>query len=282
MKGVSKKYLGLLLISTIALALSSQSAFAQRPGNGGGSRGGAGMSRGGGGQISGSRPFAGNRQPGMMGPSRNRPNGGYRPGVGVSPRINQPNRFYNRPYVYNNRGGYRSGYFGNNRRYFGYYNFYRPYIGFRLNVLPFGYYPFYYGNSQFYYSDGLFYQQNNQDYQVVVPPVGAEVPNLPENATLINIDGVDYYEFKGVYYTLGTNADGKSVYIVAGKDGVLKTADGEIDTHEIGDVVNDLPSGSKEIYIKNEKYFVSPDQVYYEAVMQGDTITGYRLIGKLN
>ncbi|MFC4213330.1 DUF6515 family protein [Pedobacter lithocola] len=276
--------------------LTIESVSAQRP-----SRGGGGSSMGGGGGRSSSvSPSRGGafRQPSAQAPSSNnrisqapnrggfnnsqgsryssgrperpgyRSNNGYRPGVG-----------FNRPgYAYRQGFGYRSGF--RNRAYFGYYNFYRPFIGFRLNVLPFGYYPFYYGQDQFYYSGGLFYRQYENNYQVVVPPVGAEVPNLPSEAELVTIDGVDYYEYKGIYYTQGTDKDGKTVYIVAGKDGVLNTTDGPIDTHQIGDVINALPEGCREVTIKNEKYFVSPDDVYYEEVVSGNT-TSYRVIGKL-
>jgi len=114
----------------------------------------------------------------------------------------------------------------------------------------------------------------------VVPPVGAEVPNLPEDANLVTINGVDYYEYKGVYYTQGQNAEGATVYIVAGKDGVLNTADGSVNAHQIGDTITELPEGCREVTIKNEKYFVSPDDVYYEEVVDGDNVT-YRVIGKL-
>ena len=140
--------------------------------------------------------------------------------------------------------------------------------------------PFYYGANQFYYSGGLFYQQNNSQYEVVTPPVGAEVPNLPSDANQVTINGVDYYEYKGVYYTQKQNADGKAVYVVAGKDGVLNTTDGPVDTHNVGDIINQLPEGCREVTIKNEKYFVSPDDVYYEEVVDGNNIT-YRVIGKL-
>ena len=75
-------------------------------------------------------------------------------------------------------------------------------------------------------------------------------------------------------------SDGKTVYIVAGKDGVLNTTEGSVDTHNIGDIINQLPEGCREVTIKNEKYFVSPDDVYYEEIVDGTNIT-YRVIGKL-
>ncbi len=274
---------GLVVFAAAAMiaTLSVESVSAQRPsrsgGSGGGSRSGSiGPSRGGG-SIS--------RQPSMQAPNR----GSFSPGrVGVRPE--RPGYSYNRP-GYRPGSGYRPGYrpgygyrpgFGRPyyRPYYSYYNFYRPFLGFRIGVLPYGYYPFYYGANQFYYSGGLFYQQNNSQYEVVTPPVGAEVPNLPSDANLVTINGVDYYEYKGVYYTQKENADGKTVYVVAGKDGILNTTDGPVDTHQIGDIINQLPEGCREVTIKNEKYFVSPDDVYYEEIVDGNNIT-YRVIGKL-
>lgn len=291
MNRLLNKGLVVFAVAAIVTTLSIQGASAQRPSRGGG----GGISSGGGGRSSSVSPSRGgsSRQPSMQAPSNNRiaqtPNRGgnlsyggrperpgYRPSVGYRPG-NRPGIGYRPNY------GYRPGYgsrFGYGRAYYGYYNYYRPFIGFRLNVLPYGYYPFYYGPDQYYYSGGLFYRQYENDYQVVTPPVGAEVPNLPKEAELVTIDGIDYYEYKGVYYTLGTNKDGKSVYIVAGKDGVLNTTDGPVDTHQIGDIISALPDGCREVTIKNEKYFVSPDDVYYEEVINGNT-TSYRVIGKL-
>jgi len=273
---------GLVVFAAAAMiaTLSVESVSAQRPsrsgGSGGGHSGSIGPSRGGG-SIS--------RQPSMHAPSR----GSFSPGrVGVRPE--RPGYSYNRP-GYRPGSGYRPGYrpgygyrpgFGRPyyRPYYSYYNFYRPFLGFRIGVLPYGYYPFWFGANQFYYSGGLFYQQNNSQYEVVTPPVGAEVPNLPSDANLVTINGVDYYEYKGVYYTQKENADGKTVYVVAGKDGILNTTDGPVDTHQIGDIINQLPEGCREVTIKNEKYFVSPDDVYYEEIVDGNNIT-YRVIGKL-
>ena len=276
MKRLLNKGLVVFAAAAMIATLSIESVSAQRPsrsGGGGGSFGGGrsgliGSSRGGG-------SFS--RQPAMRAPGR----GSFSAGI----RSGRPGYAYNRP-------GYRPGYgrpgygyrFGYGRPYYRpyyrYYNFYRPFLGVRIGVLPYGYYPFWYGPTQFYYSGGLFYQQNNDQYEVVTPPVGAEVPNLPSEANQVTINGIDYYEYKGVYYTQKENADGKTVYIVAGKDGVLNTTEGSVDAHNIGDIINQLPEGCREVTIKNEKYFVSPDDVYYEEVVDGTNIT-YRVIGKL-
>ncbi|WP_293307651.1 DUF6515 family protein [Pedobacter sp. UBA5917] len=259
---------GLVVFAAAAMitTLSIESVSAQRGsrGGGGGRSGSIGSSRGGG-SIARVSPGRGSFSPGVRSvrPSYGYGRPGYRPGF-VRPG-------------YGYRPGFGRPYY---RPYYSYYNFYRPFLGFRIGVLPYGYYPFWYGPNQFYYSGGLFYQQNNDQYEVVTPPVGAEVPNLPSDANRVTINGVDYYEYKGVYYTQKENADGKTVYVVAGKDGVLNTGDSTADTHNIGDIINQLPEGCREVTIKNEKYFVSPDDVYYEEIVDGTNIT-YRVIGKL-
>jgi hypothetical protein len=224
--------------------------FAQRSGHSGG-RGGHGASRGG----SSYRPstghaFRGGNRIGYVG---RRPGHIYRPGFGI----------YRRPF-------------------YGYRNYYRPYLGLRINVLPFGYYPFFFGADQFYYSGGLFYREYDNAYKVVVPPVGAEVPNIPSDAKEVQINGQTYYEYKGVYYSITEKGDGRSVYVVAGKDGVLNTdlnnseaKDGDV---QMGDVVEILPEGSRQVFIKGERYYMTDAGVYYEEVINGGKIT-YKVVG---
>ena len=222
--------------------------FAQRSGHGGGGRGGHGFSRGGGSSF---RPSTGHGfRGGYIG---SRPARIYRPGFGI----------YRRPFY-----GYRS--------------YYRPYLGLRINVLPFGYYPFFFGADQFYYSGGLFYREYDNAYKVVVPPVGAEVPSIPSDAKEVQINGQTYYEYKGVYYNVVKNADGKSVYVVAGKDGVLNTDANDPGTADkavqVGDLTDKLPDSSREVFIKGERYYVTDDGVYYEEVVTGDKVT-YKVVG---
>jgi len=233
--------------------------------NGGGNR--IAQGRGGGSfQGGANRSFQGGNYRSFQrggGVVRGRPGGGRYYG-GVRGR-------YGRPYYGRGFGGY-------NRPY---YNYYRPFLGISIGVLPFGYYPFYYGANQFYYSGGLFYQQYDNQYKVVVPPVGAEVPTLPTEAQEVVINGQTYYEYKGVYYSEAANADGKTVYVVAGKDGVLNTADGAISADnipQIGDVVAALPDGSRQVMLKGEKYYVSEDGVYYEEILDGNNKTSYRVV----
>ncbi|MGI4806131.1 MAG: DUF6515 family protein [Janthinobacterium lividum] len=278
---------GLIILASVSIADAQRGGGGGRGGSGGGrSFGGGGRSFGGGGGRSiggGGARFnavpprgnfgAGNRI--AAGPrfAPGRSYGGIRGGIGLNYRGN-----YGRPYAYG--GGFYGGGYG------AYYRGYFPRIGFYINTLPYGYYPFSYGGYPYYYNEGLFYQQYNDGYQVVAPPVGAEVPRLPRGAQDITIDGKQYFEKDGIYYLPIINEDGKKVYQVAGKDGVLNT-DGNQDEQQhynepadqqngqyppqysnalprVGDVVNSIPADSRKVKINGEKLFVSPDGVYYQ------------------
>lgn len=238
---------------------SVNEGLAQRPSRGHGGGGGR-PSMGGGGH--------GPSRPSMRPPSR--PSGPAHGHIGRPLVIGRPGFGY-----------YRPGYRPYHRPYYGYYNFYRPYLGLSINVLPYGYYPFYFGPDQFYYSGGLFYRQYDNSYKVVVPPVGAQVPSIPSDAKEVVINGQTFYEYKGVYYNSVQDANGKTVYVVAGKDGVLNTDNNATDNNfgpQVGDVVDQLPDGYREVFIKGEQYYVSEDGVYYEKVITNDKVS-YKVIG---
>jgi hypothetical protein len=232
--------------------------------------------------------------------------GAVRGGVGYGGRgYNRGGRFYG------GRGYYRGGRFYGGRGYyrpgfrfglgFGY-----PRIGFYLGGLPYGYYPFYFGSLQYYYAGGAFYRPYNGGYEAVAPPIGAAVPSLPDNAQSIVIDGEQYYELNGVYYQESADENGRSVYIVVGKDGTLNTGNSTSDQPmtdgddpimdnsapntarventrpapevgvKVGDIVNELPADCRKVTLNNKKYFVSPDNVFYEEFKDADG-TGYRV-----
>ncbi|MDB5010191.1 MAG: hypothetical protein JWQ06_980 [Mucilaginibacter sp.] len=175
------------------------------------------------------------------------------------------------------RGGYRGygGYYGSG---FGYYGY--PHLGFYMGYLPYGYYPFYYGADPYFYADGIFYTPYNGGYQVTAPPVGAAVPKLPRGAKSIMIDNQQFYEFNGVYYKTVVNDKGESVYVVAGKDGVLNTdgADTQQDmAPKVGDVVDTLPDNCRKVSLNGKKYFVAPDDVYYEQIKDNNGNVAYRV-----
>lgn len=172
----------------------------------------------------------------------------------------------------------------------GYYSsFGYPRFGF-IGALPYGYYPFFWGPNQYYYAGGVFYAPGaNGGYQVTAPPVGAEVPSLPKDANPISIDGVQYYEFNGVYYKDAVTPDNKHVYLVAGKDGVLNTnpegaspdstatVNAAPPMPQVGDMTDQLPEGARKVTLNGKKFWVTPDNIYLEEV-KGQNGTSYRVV----
>ena len=193
------------------------------------------------------------------------------PGVAVGANFSHVHGFLpgNTNYHYNH------GYYG---------SYYRPRLGFAIGVLPYGYYPFYWGDYEYFYSDGLFYQYDNDQYTVVEPPVGAEVTTLPSNAQSIVINGQQFYEVNGVYYKPVTKDDGTLVYEVAGKDGELNTDDSGDGSDvqqgpQIGDVVQQLPQGSRKLNINGQIMYMSPDGAYYQSFVDQNGATEYKIVG---
>lgn len=216
----------------------------------------------------------------------------------AGPRVGYRGGFY---------GSYNHGRFYSYNRFYGHYAFYNRYyaprIGFHLSVLPYGYYPFYWGDYQYFYSDGYYYQYNDNNYTVVEPPLGAIMNQLPAGAKSLMIDGEQYYELNGVYYQAITKDDGTTGYQIAGKDGQLTTAAGDApqddvynqgapapqdqnpaaqsqsqDYIRIGDVFDSLPPNCSTVKIDGQKYFVSPDGVYYQEDRDGNRKV-YRVAG---
>jgi hypothetical protein len=240
--------------------------------------------------------------------------GGYRGGISTRGG-------YGRSYAYGGGNSYRyspwsarGGYYYN-RGFYG--SAYYPRLGFSIGVLPYGYYPFSWGSDRFYYSSGYFYQYDNNQYTVVEPPIGAAVNSLPGNAQAITINGQQFYEANGVYYTPVTQDNGTVVYQVAGKDGQLDTAynsqnnyapqnDGyggrqnvaprpnndmgyqpqsapnkqqDIAVPEIGDLFYSLPTDTRKIKIQGQSYFVSPDDYYYQETRDQKGDKAYKVMG---
>jgi hypothetical protein len=253
---------GLLSAITVLEVSAQQRGGGRSSGGGGGglsfSRGG--VSGGGGGSIGGGGS--------SLSFSRGGIGSNIRPSYGFG---------YRSPFFYNN--GFGLGY-GAGLGLWGY-----PSFGLFFNNLPFGYYPFYMGASMFYYADGTFYQPYDNGYIVSPPPVGAAVPGLPKGAKSIMIDNQQFYEYQGVYYKVVVNDKGDTVYVVAGKDGVLNTSredangDGvvEVVAPQVGDIVLQLPANTRSVNLGGKKYFVGDDNVYYEAIKGSDGTTAYRI-----
>lgn len=252
MKRLYKYTSGLVLTGLLSIVML-QAANAQRGGRGGGGHFGGG-SRSSFGSFTGpsSHSSFGSRSVTSF-----RSGVGYRAGIG-----------------YHGGAFYRPG--------LGYYGY--PHLGYYRGFLPFGYYPFYWGPDLYYYYGGVFYSPyDGGGYQVTTPPVGAGVPTLPSNAQPIKIDGIQYYEVDGVYYKETVDDKGKKLYVVAGKDGVLNTDAGATDPNatdaapKIGDIVNQLPDNCRKVILNGKKYYVSPNDIYYEKVTDPNGNVGYRI-----
>ncbi len=197
--------------------------------------------------------------------------------------------------------------FGGNPYYYSGGLFYRPYgsyysvapppFGIHINLLPRGYWPLTWGGYPYYYYNGIFYRQAERDYEVVQAPVGATVPAIPRDAGAVVIDGEKFYEYNGTYFKELIKPNGEIWYTVEGKHGVLNTdrnnsvapapqpapapaaAEPANNKPGIGDVIDKLPNDYKTVVINSKKYFVTPDNVYYEEFVDGKQVR-YKVAGK--
>lgn len=98
---------------------------------------------------------------------------------------------------------------------YSYYNghYYRPqngtYVivapprGIRVNMIPSNFLTIMVGRRPYYYYDGVYYKQDPtvNDYEVVDPPMGAIVPELPqEDVRAVVINGKTYFEYDNILY----------------------------------------------------------------------------------
>jgi len=258
MKRLYKYASGLFLTGMLSVAVVT-TASAQHGGGGGG--GGFHGGGGGGGGFHGATSYGGGARA---------YSGGTR---GTTANGVVAHSAYGGAYGYNRGGFYRSGY--------GYYGY--PQLGFYYGFLPFGYYPFYWGDDLYYYYGGVFYSPyDGGGYQVTTPPIGAAVPSLPDGAKSIVIDGHQYFEMNGIYFKAVVNDQGKKVYVVAGRDGVLNTDDSNVTPTEsaapqVGDIVNELPDNCRKVTLNGKKYFVSPNGIYYQPYVDDNGNNGYRI-----
>jgi hypothetical protein len=232
-----------------------------------------------------------------------RPVNNYHP-VANNARPIGPNNY--RPVGYRpNYGYYNHGYYGRVRFPFIHYG---PSFGFRCSILPFGFYGFYIGGYPYYYYEGIYYRPyQNGGYEVIAPPLGARVTRLPRGARVRIIDGQKYYELGGTFYQEEISADNEIWYVVVGTDGVLNTGNNQEAAPESttppanqnqpapvppavqdntdnlpvpapGTKLTELPAGSKAVVINQQKFYESPDGVYYQEVIEGDHVS-YQVVG---
>lgn len=209
----------------------------------------------------------------------------YGPRYRVIPHSFISIHFGGNPYYYNS--GYYYGYYG------GYYQPIFPPFGLRINVLPFGYSSFYYGGDPFYYYNGIYYRQNDNYYQVVDAPMGAVVSSLPQGAKTVVINGETLYELNGTFYRGDADSNGSVVYTVIGKNGVVNNSqdinDGSMQnpgamqpatpSMQQGDIISQLPEGSKVVTINGAQLYETPDNIYLQKE-SNNGVVGYKVVGQ--
>ncbi len=201
----------------------------------------------------------------------------YHPRAHVS--VNFGSHYNYRPY-YRPRPVYRPAYRPVYRSPYAYRHF-GPTFGVRINLLPVGYSRIYVGSSPYYYNQGVYYRSySNGGYEVIAPPLGASVSQLPAGSSVTVIDGVKYYQLGGTFYQEEISADNRLSYRVVGTDGVINTTEMTDNTTEMTDVelpaigsrYDELPADCKVEVINQQKYYVSPDGVYYQEVIEGNKV----------
>ncbi len=175
---------------------------------------------------------------------------------------------------------YSNGYYY--RPYGSYFRVVAPPIGIHISILPRGYRRIYVRDVPYYYYGGTYYRPGTRpdQYEVVDAPLGASVPELPNGAKVVVINDLKYYELDGTYYKEEIKDNDETWYTVVGKDGKLDTEEAlNDDGPYIGDTVNELPPNCRTVVVNGNKYFVSPDDVYYEETITGDQVR-YKVVGK--
>ena len=121
--------------------------------------------------------------------------------------------------------------------------------------------------------------------------MGATVSSLPKGAKSVVLNGEKLYELNGTYYKEGRNSKDEVIYTVVGKNGEINNSDKVITllpaitmyatppaSLQMGDIVSQLPEGSKTVTINGEKMYVSPDDTYLKEESDGGVVQ-YRVVG---
>lgn len=226
---------------------------------------------------------------GNRGNNNNRGGGGNGRPMAAVPVRGQRYAVIGRPSVSISFGGvpyhYANGYYY--RPYGNYYRVVAPPRGIRVSILPAGYWSVQVGAFPFFYFDGVFYRQSavaaapgaqENNYEVVDAPVGAQVPAIPQDAKVVVINDNKYYEVDGTYYSEIIKDNGQIWYEVAGKNGQLNTPEAAPQP-QVGDRYEQLPETCKVVVLNGQKYYVSATNQYYQEVIEGNRIY-YQLVAK--
>ena len=118
-----------------------------------------------------------------------------------------------------------------------------------IQSLPQGYVQVSAGATGYYYYDGVYFRPTTTSaYEVVAPPVGALVPQLPSGAEAIAVGPTTYYYAAGAFYFQQPNG----FAVMPAPMGVTVTS---------------LPAGAAPVVIKGTLYYAAGN-VYFLPVMQ--------------
>jgi hypothetical protein len=163
-----------------------------------------------------------------------------------------------------------------------------PAFGVRINLLPIGYNSFYYRHNPYYYNEGVYYRPyESGGYEVIPPPLGASVKNLPSGTSVSVINGQKYYELGGTYYLEEITVQNRLQYRVVGTDGVINTSD-EYQSYDDNTLENNLsqhhlkptkiyqlPANCKVVMVKQQKYYLTNTGKYYKEIIDANNNISY-------
>ncbi|HVM46600.1 MAG TPA: DUF6515 family protein [Candidatus Acidoferrum sp.] len=129
------------------------------------------------------------------------------------------------------------------------------YPGMAVGGLPVGYVQASVGTTGYYYYDGVFFRPTTEGaYEVVAPPIGAVVPQVPDGAEAMLMGPDTYYYAGGAFYLQGPNG----FRVVAAPTGATVTA---------------LPIGAAPVVINGVMYYMAGSTYFLPVIQAG--ATGY-------
>ena len=88
-----------------------------------------------------------------------------------------------------------------------------------MNFLPSARINLSFGGLNYCYYDGIYYRPFRSGYyEVIAPPIGVRINQLPPYSEKVYINGRTYYVSEGIYYKAVQNRIGLLVYEVVGYD----------------------------------------------------------------
>jgi hypothetical protein len=146
--------------------------------------------------------------------------------VVVTPRVERRVTVINHNYINLRYNGYD--YYYNNGFYYrpsnGVYVVVAPPRGLRVTVIPTGFFTIMVGTVPYYYYQGAYYRRDvvANNYEVVEPPMGAIVPELPiDDVQTVVIGGKTYFEFDNILYKPVVTQTGVQYKIIGTLDAAM-------------------------------------------------------------